>query len=166
MKTLLVLRHAKAAGSSPSGEDRDRPLTERGERDAKAMGKCLRKLDVIPDAVISSTATRARQTAEIVAEHCKFKGRIECRDDLYLPTTATLIAAIRGNTDADCLLVVGHNPGLEDLVNQLVAGSAGGVHLCTAALARIDFDGDDWSSVGETSGSLVWLLDPEVVDAL
>ena len=112
MRTLLVLRHGKAA-QEEAGSDRDRPLTQRGKRSAEAVGHLLRDDDLVPDRVISSSAERARDTARRVASAAKFEGVI---DELYLAEPDSYIMAVRRlGVDAERVLVVGHNPGLEAL---------------------------------------------------
>ena len=76
MKTLLILRHAKSSWKDLELPDQDRPLNKRGRHDAPRMGKLLKQEDLIPDHIVSSTALRAKKTAELVAKSCKYKGDI------------------------------------------------------------------------------------------
>ena len=76
MKTLLILRHAKSSWKEQDLPDHDRPLNKRGKNDAPRMGKLLKDEDLIPDLIMSSTAVRAKKTAELVAKACKYKGKI------------------------------------------------------------------------------------------
>jgi phosphohistidine phosphatase len=115
MRTLLVLRHGKAA-QEEAGSDRDRPLTQRGKRSAEVVGHLLRDDDLIPDRIISSSAERARDTARRVAAAAKFGGVIDELDELYLAEPEAYITAVsRLGGNAERVLVVGHNPGLEAL---------------------------------------------------
>jgi phosphohistidine phosphatase len=166
MQTLLVLRHAKSSLNSPTGEDRDRPLNARGERDAQAMGKALRKLDLVPTRVLCSPAARTRQTADLFLEKCRFVGEIEYRDEIYLAEPNILVDLIRRQSPCSTLLIIGHNPGLESLVGLMTTGSARAAHFPTAALARIDFAIDDWKHVLDPKGELIWLLTPDLVHKL
>jgi len=132
MRTLLVLRHGKAAHEE-AGSDRDRPLTEPGKRSAELVGDLLREDDLRPDRVISSSAERARDTARRVAAAAKFRGSIDELDELYLAEPEAYIKAVRRLAgDAERVLWVGHNPGLEALVLILTAEP---VSLPTAGLA-------------------------------
>ncbi len=115
MRTLLILRHGKAA-QEEAGSDRDRPLTQRGKRAAEAVGYLLRDEDLVPDRVVSSSAERARDTARRVAAAAKFGGVIDELDELYLAEPEAYISAVRRLAgDAERVLLVGHNPGLEAL---------------------------------------------------
>ena len=115
MRTLLVLRHGKAA-QEEAGSDRDRPLTQRGKRSAEAVGHLLRDDELVPERIISSSAERARDTARRVAAAAKFAGVIDELDELYLAEPEAYIKALRRlGGEAERVLVVGHNPGLEAL---------------------------------------------------
>src|SRR5919197_6598917 len=83
MKTLLILRHAKAVPKDPNLSDHDRPLDELGKDDALRMGKLIKDKDIIPSSIISSTALRAKTTAELVAKGCKYEGDIILDHSLY-----------------------------------------------------------------------------------
>lgn len=142
MKTLLVLRHAKSSWKDGGLPDHDRPLNDRGKRDAARMGQLLHELALIPDLVVTSTARRARATAKAVARAAGFAGEIDERDDLYAADPETILHLTSAFPDAATrILLVGHNPGMEVFVSAL-AGEA--VAMPTAALARLDFDVDAW----------------------
>ncbi|HEY0469661.1 MAG TPA: histidine phosphatase family protein [Polyangiaceae bacterium] len=115
MRTLLILRHGKAAPEE-GGSDADRPLTSRGKRDAERIGHSLRKDDLVPDRILSSSARRTRDTARKAAAAAHFSGPIDELDELYLADPEAYITAVRRNApDAQRVLLVGHNPGLEAL---------------------------------------------------
>ncbi|MCY4600578.1 MAG: histidine phosphatase family protein [Acidobacteria bacterium] len=149
MQTLLILRHGKSSWKHPGLADHDRPLNKRGIRDAPRMGRLLRDVDLVPDRIVSSTAVRARATAELVADQLGYRGTVACSRDLYLASAPDIIRVL-GNVggDASRLLVVGHNPGLEELVAALTGGFAG---LPTAALAQISLEMDAWSNLAEST---------------
>jgi phosphohistidine phosphatase len=133
MRTLLILRHGKAAQEG-EGKDRDRPLTKRGKHAAELIGHLLRDDDIVPDRIISSSALRARDTARRVAAAAKFDGVIDELDELYLAEPETYITALAAHAgDAECVLVVGHNPGLEALAAILTSEP---VTLPTAGLVE------------------------------
>ena len=142
MKTLLVLRHAKSSWSDSALDDHERPLNKRGQRDAPRMGELVREYGLIPDVIISSDALRARLTAEAVAEAARYAGEILLDPRLYMAGPAdilSLLASVREH--AGTVMIVGHNPGLEKLVEQLT----GERHdLPTAALAQIGLPIDQW----------------------
>ena len=160
MKTLLVLRHAKSSWNDPALDDHERPLNKRGRRDAPRMGELVREYGLIPDVIISSDAVRARLTAEAVAEAARYAGEILLDPHLYLACPAdilSLLTAVREN--AGTVMIVGHNPGLETLVEQLTGERQ---DLPTAALAQIGLPIDQWLDLKlSTRGTLVGLWRPE-----
>jgi phosphohistidine phosphatase len=159
MKTLLLMRHAKSSWDDPDLEDHDRPLNERGVRDAPRMGALLSREGLVPDCIVTSTAIRAVTTAELVARECRFEKPVEVTADLYHAGENDWRQQIRQLSDEDSLvLCVGHNPGLEDFL----AGWIGRyVRMPTAAIARLNFDEPGWSDVaGRSSATLEDLWRP------
>jgi phosphohistidine phosphatase len=154
MKTLLVLRHAKSSWNDPQLDDHERPLNERGRRDGPRMGKLVREYGLIPDIVISSDAVRARLTAEAVAAAARYAGEILLDPHLYLASPADIVSLLRTvRENAETVMIIGHNPGLEELVEQLT----GERHdLPTAALAHIVLEIDQWRDLERsTRGTLL-----------
>ena len=143
MRTLLLLRHAKSSWDDAGLRDHDRPLNERGLAAAPRIGRLLVELGRVPDLVLSSTAARARATAESVAEASGIdRDDVMFVENLYLAPPGTIVDVVRKQAqDAQCVLVVAHNPGLEDLVESL-AGHAEA--FPTAALAAFSLEIDDW----------------------
>ena len=163
MKTLLLLRHAKSDWDDPSLPDFDRPLAARGERDAPEIGKALRKRGPLPDLVISSPAARAKATVKAAVKAAKMKLEIQYEEAVYGASSAELVNLIRRLPDASsCAMLVGHNPGFEDLLGRL---SSSHERMPTAALACLEFQVTSWSKVGENEGKLVWLLTPKQLKA-
>jgi phosphohistidine phosphatase len=121
MKTLLLLRHAKSSWKDSSIADHDRPLNKRGEKAAPAMGRLLKTEKLVPDLILSSTAVRARSTAEAVARSSSYRGKVELLESLYLATAGKLLSEAQTHApdSATRLLLVAHNPGMEDLVEIL-----------------------------------------------
>lgn len=159
MKTLLLLRHAKSDWDDSSLRDFDRPLAARGERDAPRIGKALRKRGILPDLIISSPAARAKATIKAVARAAKMNLEIRFDEVVYGASSPELISLIRGLPDKNsCLLLVGHNPGFEDLVGRLSGSSE---RMPTAALACIEFQVDHWKDVNDGEGKLLWVLTPK-----
>jgi phosphohistidine phosphatase len=163
MKTLLILRHAKSSWKDEDLSDHDRPLNKRGKRDAPRMGKLLRERPLVPDLIVSSTAKRARKTASKVAKQCGYEGVIELTGDLYLAAPEQYLQVLCGVPDhIECVMIVGHNPGAEDLLAQLTGQSA---HLPTAALAHVKLPIDNWSELGaDTQGELAEFWCPRDLD--
>ncbi len=161
LREILILRHAKAHADE-SGNDKERELTSNGREAARRMGERAREQAVVPDTAICSTATRARQTLEIFSEASGFSGRVEMLDELYLAPAALYVAAARRlGGAAQRLLVVGHNPGLEALLDVLSGTSE---TLPTSALAVCELPIRTWSELsGETSGKLIALWKPKEI---
>lgn len=159
MKTLLILRHAKSSWKETGLADHDRPLNKRGLRDAPRMGKLLREEGLVPDLILGSTARRAKKTAEAVAEASGYEGEIQLEAGLYAAGPEAYLEALHVlPEEVQNVLVVGHNPGLEELV-ELLTGEA--VSLPTAALARVALPVESWGSLTEEiEGELVRLWVP------
>jgi len=159
VKTLLVLRHAKSSWEDASLSDHDRPLKRRGREDAPRVGALLHDEELEPGAIITSSARRAVETSKIVAAESGFEGQIIISEDLYHADPETYLEALREHGDAHgIVMVVGHNPGVEDLVEQLT----GEWHrMPTAALAEIRLEIDAWSALrDDVSGRLMNLWWP------
>jgi phosphohistidine phosphatase len=162
MKTLLILRHAKSSWKFPDLSDHDRPLNRRGKRDAPRMGKTLKERGLVPDLVISSTATRAKDTASAVAKHSGYIGKRIRFESLYAAEPGAYLEVIREQTDNyQRVLIVGHNPGVEEVIELLT----GEIHIIpTCTLAQIEFDIEKWSDTLRRltdRGRLVEILKPE-----
>jgi phosphohistidine phosphatase len=157
MKMLLLLRHAKSSWKDNGVSDHDRPLNKRGKRDARRMGWLLQKEELVPDIIMSSTAVRACDTAVRLAKFCYYKGQINYGDSLYLGGAEAYLDALRSlRNEFKIVLVVGHNPDIEELVMILTEQAE---RIPTAALARIDLPIEDWSTLSsESKGRLarVW----------
>lgn len=153
MKTLLVQRHAKSSWKHPELSDHDRPLNKRGKRDAPRMGRLVAAQGLRPDVIVSSTARRARRTAEEVARHAGCEGAVQLDRRLYLASPDEIVDVVRGVAgSARRVMVVGHNPGLEDLVARLAGRRE---TLPTAALAALHLSIRSWAELtASTAGDL------------
>ena len=159
MKDLLILRHAKSDHSDPRLRDHDRPLNARGRSAAPRIGLHLAEQGLLPDLLLCSTAIRTMQTAALVAEAAELHVKTEFVDDLYLaaPQTILKIIASRGG-DSDAVLMVGHNPGCEDVLTILGLGMH---EMPTCALAHITLDINDWELAPTTETATLenlWLV--------
>jgi len=172
MLKLLLLRHAKSSWDNIDHSDHQRPLSPRGLKAAPEMGKYIVKQDIVPELVLSSTATRARQTTQLVTGRFPAKVRSELPihfiDDLYSFSgfhTPLNIIRNQGNQQSP-LMVVGHNPTMEILAAELTgAGNSAARALMhakypTAALAVIDFDIPRWADLQTGIGTLVQFIRP------
>lgn len=160
MKTLLILRHAKSSWKDESLPDHDRPLNKRGKEEAPRMGRLIRELDLIPDLIISSTARRAQTTAKLVAEEAGYDGEIILLRDLYAAAPEAYLEALETVGDKfQRVMVVGHNPGLEELVEALTGEYQ---PMPTAALAQVSLPIEGWSELNdEVEGKLSGFWSPK-----
>jgi phosphohistidine phosphatase len=143
MKQLLLLRHAKSSWQDDSLSDHQRPLNDRGERDAPRIGRLICEQGLIPDLIISSSATRAQQTARAVATECDGEELLQVTDELYHAAPQTYLSILVGLADnSERVLMVGHNPGIESLVEWL---SGEPTTMTTAALAHLQLSIESWS---------------------
>jgi len=161
MKTLSLLRHAKSSWDDPALDDFDRPLNPRGRRDAPEMGRRLKARGEIPDLIISSPARRALATARMVAREVGIpEARIIEEASLYHAGAGTILSIVRSlESLAGHLMLVGHNPGFNDVANSLSEARID--NLPTAALFQVEFDVDDWSDVAPGQGRFVRFDSPK-----
>ncbi len=159
MKTLLIMRHAKSSWKDTSLSDHERPLNNRGEADAPRMGAALKDLDLTPTLIISSTAKRARKTAEYVAENCSYDGEIRLERNLYHAGVDEFIEVLQSVSDEEeIVMVVGHNPGIAELVDYLTDRPEG---MTTANIAVVRLQVESWDDLDfDTEGELVRVLRP------
>jgi phosphohistidine phosphatase len=165
-RELLILRHAKSDWDSGAASDFDRPLNRRGKNDAPRVGAWLYREGLVPDHVISSPAERARQTAVKVCKGLELsKKQIVWNPEIYEADLSGLLAVLaRCPSDARTVLLVGHNPGLESLVQYLAGDDLEGVKdgklLPTATVARLEMP-DDWSKLERGCAQMVSVTSPK-----
>jgi phosphohistidine phosphatase len=165
MHTLYLLRHAKSSWSDPTLPDHERPLAPRGLRDAKRIAKHFRRLEVRPALVLCSSATRTRETFELV-QPALGGTSVQVEERLYAATSDALLERLRAVPDkVDSLLLIGHNPGLYDLA--LILASTGAeldrleAKFPTAGFATLALPRSPWSSLGEGDAELVAYVVPK-----
>jgi phosphohistidine phosphatase len=159
MRTLLLLRHAKSSWDDPSLRDFDRPLNKRGLKAAPLIGRFMLKRDVRPGLVISSPAKRAKKTARLVAESAQLPSKPRFDERIYEASAVQLLEVVSEIEDqAEEVMLVGHNPGLEELLLALTGEVR---RMPTAALARIKLDIEKWRDAPEAGGQLEWLVTPK-----
>lgn len=169
MKTLTLLRHAKSGWDDPVARDFDRPLNPKGQRAAVAVGRNMRSLGLHFDHVAASPAIRVVETLDHVATGYGSTLAPAWDQRLYLASAATLLDLVHGFPDAaDSALLVGHNPGLEELVLDLVPDGAlrdtVEAKFPTAALAEMQFDVASWADIDEDGGTLIRFVRPRDLD--
>ncbi len=153
MTTLVLVRHAKSDWGDPGLDDHDRPLNERGLRDAPRMAGRLADTGLQPDAILASTALRAATTAGFFGG--VFDLPVEPDEGLYgAPASVLLRAAVERGVDT--VIVVAHDPGMTVLASQLSGGGIG--HMPTCAVATFVWDEDDWD-VASALDPASWTFD-------
>ena len=171
MKRLYILRHAKAAPGEPGQDDHARALTLRGIADAEAMAHYLRKNGARIDRVLVSTAARTVQTADVVLRELQMPPRADYRDALYLAPPGKILTLLQATpARAEAVMVIGHNPGLEELASLLAREPVRRKErerrdvleekFPTAALAVLDFDIEKWREIRPGEGKLVDFVRP------
>ncbi len=155
MRTLLLLRHGKAQPDAPHG-DKERALIERGKRDSATIGRKIQVLVDHLDSIVASDARRAQETAIIAAKAAEYDGTITTEPDIYNADLDTLLRIVRRLPDSsECVMLVGHSPGFEELSAALSQDGTPPTHLPTAALAHIEFDALHWGEVRPGAGRLL-----------
>ena len=156
MKTLYLLRHAKSSWDDPGLKDFDRPLNQRGLKAAPRIGAHMLKKEIRPDVVLSSPALRAKQTTHMVCEAAGLSSLINFDERIYEAGVQRLFEIVTGFEDGlTAALMVGHNPGFEELLSALTGESQ---RMPTAALACIELKIKKWSDLTGGSGKLKWLV--------
>lgn len=161
-RTLLLLRHAKSSWDDPSLADFDRPLARRGAKAAPRMAAYLRKQKLRPKLTLCSPALRAMETWRLITESLGGEIEVKTLRDLYLSPPSRLLRVLkRVPPDIQCVMMVGHNPGLEHLAEFLSGPKSKKKALSrlhdkfpTAALAVIEFETDAWSDIDRGQGRL------------
>lgn len=169
MKTLTLLRHAKSTWDDPVARDFDRPLNRRGRKAARTIGREMRAQDLRFDKVVASSAVRVRETIADVIDGYGEVIEPEFDQALYLASAEALLELVQATDDAKAsLLLVGHNPGLENLVLLLSRDgelkNEARTKYPTATLAELSFPVDHWSEVREGTGTLVRFIRPRDLD--
>lgn len=161
-RKILMMRHAKSSWEDSSLSDFDRPLNNRGLRDAPRMGAWLREIGVIPDLVISSPAARAKATALHVTGELELNRKeIVWDQDLYFNGSRAYIDAVRNADDIiSTVMTVGHNPMTESAIASLSEKPFNHT-VPTAAIACFEFKADSWKNLETGSCKLLWFMRPK-----
>ncbi len=159
MKTLFVLRHAKSSWENPDWSDFERPLNSRGLDAARFIGELIYERNLHPQIIVSSPAKRATQTAVLVKEIAEISKPVKFDERIYEASPLTLFNLIREFDEKyESVLIVGHNPGFENLVRMLT-GEA--VSMPTAALAKINLSIENWHDLETVANELEFLIRPK-----
>lgn len=157
MKTLLAMRHAKSDWDAPYRHDHDRPLSERGVAAARFMGRLVADRDLVPDLVISSTAVRARTTAELAIEAGEWGSQLRLEPGLYGTSVEGALEVAASSPDVPRLMLVGHQPTWGGLVARLTGEV---VEVKTATVAVTTLPIESWTEVTGARGTLTGLHHP------
>lgn len=157
MKTLMLMRHAKSDWNADYGSDHDRPLSNRGVRSARLMGRLMAGIGTVPHHVISSTAVRAQTTAQLASEAGGWGCPIDLEADLYGTGPETVMDVACRAPDVERLMIVGHQPTWSMVLHRLTGARA---DMKTASVAIVDLMIFDWSDLPETTGVLAALHNP------
>ena len=147
-KQLLIMRHAKSSWSNAGLTDFDRPLNKRGLRVAPQVAEFIHAQGLTPDLIVSSSAMRAKMTAQIFVDNCEGleEKQLRLTKDFYHAPSSIYLDFLNtfSEPEVDTLMFVGHNPGLEDLVETL---SNDWITMPTAAVAHFELTGDQWADI-------------------
>lgn len=157
MRTLLLMRHAKSDWEAYYESDHERPLNRRGEASARLMGRVLRGHDQVPDLVVSSTAVRARRTAELAIEAGGWGSSLQLDRSLYDSGADGVLTTAARAPDIQRLMLVGHEPTWSMLVRGLTGER---VEMKTATVAVVRLDTESWNGLVGAAGSLLELFHP------
>lgn len=163
MRSLIMFRHAKSDWGVDDGEDRRRPLARRGERAARTIGRFLAAAEQVPERALVSPALRAQQTLELAIRAGRWDCEVSTCEELYGGVDDVLHAIQRRGTDANLLMIVGHEPTWSATASRLANGAQ--FRLPTASVLRLDFDVDDWAAL-RGQGQIQWLVTPRLLQKM
>jgi len=158
VKTLFLLRHAKSSWKDESLPDFERPLNRRGKHAAERIGRYLKHEAIVPELVLSSPALRTRETIERVAKAAKWTPEILFDQRIYEAGGLRLLDVVSQiENERKTALLVGHNPGIQELLMLLTGESK---KVPTAALLKIELKSSKWSTAADKRAKLAWLVKP------
>ena len=162
MRTLYLLRHAKSSWKEESQLDFERPLAGRGRKACGLIAKFIQSEGIEFDLLLSSSAVRARETIELVRQQAKLRSELRFDERIYeAPVTRLMEIISELENDRKGILLIGHNPGMEELILALTGEEKG---MATASLAKIKLKVSKWSEVGEAKGTLEWIVRPKELE--
>jgi phosphohistidine phosphatase len=160
MLKLILVRHAKSSWDHDGLSDFERPLNDRGRRDAPAMGQRLLKFDLVPSLIVSSPALRAISTARLLAQEFEIPlDDIQLREPIYDASVKALLAVVQGLPAQGPVMLVGHNPGISEFAKLLATCPFDDMPTC--AVVVIDLDVSDWKDVKPKAGKGVRYFFPK-----
>ena len=170
-KRLILLRHAKSAWDNPSVADFERPLSNRGRKAAPVVGAYLARRNLVPGLVLASSARRAAETLDLVSAGWQTKPTVRKLKSFYLAMPREMLRRVQAvGKEPDCVMLVGHNPGIADLANWLCSQGKAEHRASlarkfpTGAIAAIEFDVEDWADVDAETGHLIDFATPKQIE--
>lgn len=169
MRTIILLRHGKSSWSDQTLSDIDRPLTQRGVRASRRIAKYLRRKRIRPALVLCSPSLRTRQTLEAIAPSLGKGCSVELVAELYAASERELLEQLRALPEsAASVMLIGHNPGLQQLALVLASRGVDRAKLeqkfPTAALATLRVDTDNWAALRPGEAELIDYVIPKQLD--
>ena len=163
MKTLFIIRHAKSSWDASNVDDFERPLNERGKRDAPRMGKRIKEKEIYPDQMVSSPAKRAFSTAKKIAKVLNYpKDHIKTDRRLYHADEETILTVVRELKEkCKTVMIFGHNPGLTEFVNSLMDGQQDIDNIPTCGVVAFQFNIESWTEVDWGKGKMLFFDYPK-----
>jgi len=159
MLTLYLLRHAKSSWDDESQPDFERPLANRGRKAAALIGQYIQEEGIDFDLVLVSTAVRTRETIDLIKERAQIRGEVRYDERIYEATLSQLLEIISQiDSNRQSVLLVGHNPGIEELLALLTGEQQ---HVTTANFAKIKINATKWSASLTNKGTLEWIIRPK-----
>lgn len=166
-KYVLLMRHAKSSWDDDSLKDFDRPLNKRGEKDAPRMASFLKETGYLPDYIISSPARRTAKTVSHILKPSKRAGEPVWDEQLYHGSGEAYMNALRkAPAEAECLMLVGHNPMTENTAEYLAGTERDAIKMPTAAVVCFQTDIENWEQFGPGRAMLKWMMIPKLLKSL
>jgi phosphohistidine phosphatase len=163
MKTLFLLRHAKSSWKDETLADFERPLNRRGKRAAETIGSYLKAKASVPELILSSPALRARETLELVIKAAKWITEVRYDQRIYAASATRLAEVVcQIESDRKVAMMVGHNPGLQELLFLLTGNNE---QLPTGSVAKIAVKTTKWTNAADKPATLEWLVKPRELDS-
>lgn len=158
-----MIRHAKSSWDASNVDDFERPLNDRGKRDAPRMGKRMKEKNIHPDQMVASPAKRAFSTAKKIAKVLKYpKENIKTDRRLYHADEETILTVVRELKDScRVVMVFGHNPGLTEFVNSLMDGQQDIDNIPTCGVVAFQFSAESWGEVDWGKGKMLFFDYPK-----
>lgn len=152
---MYLIRHAKSSWKDPGLDDHQRPLNKRGENDAPLMAKILKKKNIKPDLILSSTAVRAFEFAKILADEFDYKKKnIEATNNLYMADEKDMLEIVRNVDDKnETVFLIGHNPDLTYFANSLCNYNLD--NIPTSGIFGVEFDVESWKDIDFGKGKFL-----------